>query len=230
MITVENGAKEVAYRALVESRKACQLCTELVNPAACEGGSFDCDEIGAWSAWQGNLDAPILVVGQDWGDVGWFVRESGKSTSTSVTNKTLIELLHSVGFDIPLARNSSGRGALFFTNAILCLKPGGAQGRVQHEWFQNCGGRFLRPLIELVRPKVVVGLGERAYATVLSSYGLKPGPFSGAVEAREPVQLSGDIAAFAVYHCGARIQNTHRKLESQLRDWKRIAAFLARAG
>jgi hypothetical protein len=63
-----------------------------------------------------------MVVGQDWGDVSWFVREGGKTTSSSVTNRTLINLLQSIGFDIPLARDSSGRGALFFTNAILCLK------------------------------------------------------------------------------------------------------------
>lgn len=91
-------------------------------------GQFDCDEIGAWSAWQENLDAPLLVVGQDWGDEAWFVREGGKTTSTSVTNKTLIKLLESVGFEIPLARDSTGRGALFFTNAILCLKQGGRSG------------------------------------------------------------------------------------------------------
>lgn len=222
--------KESAYRYLVHARKECRACDGLVNPSRCEEGRFDCGEIGAWSAWQGNLDAPLLVVGQDWGDVAWFVRESGQSTSTSVTNTTLIRLLHTVGFDIPLARDSTGRGSLFFTNAILCLKNGGAQGRVQREWFQNCGTRFLRPLVELVRPKVVVGLGERAYGAVLDSYGLEPGDFRAAVDSPDPVELSTGVVAFAVYHCGARIQNTHRKLETQLRDWDRIARFLARAG
>ena len=93
-----------------------------------------------------------MVVGQDWGDEAWFVREAGQTTSTSVTNKALIKLLDSIGFEIPPARDSPDRGALFFTNAILCLKQGGAQGRVQPQWFENCGSRFLRHLIELVRP------------------------------------------------------------------------------
>src|SRR5262249_47413413 len=131
--------------------------------------------------------------------------------------------------DVTLACHSSGRGALFFTNAILCLKGGGAQSSVQREWFQNCGVRFLRPLIDLVRPMVVVSLGERAYTAVLNSYGLTPAPFRAAVETVEPVQLSDGIVAFAIYHCGARILNTRRPLEAQITDWKRIAAFLARS-
>src|SRR5262245_13926362 len=86
------------------------------TPSVCHGGDFDCDEIGAWSKWQGNLNAELMVVGQDWGDVGWFVRERGGSTSTSHTNKTLVKLLGSIGLNIELPRDSSGRGTLFLTN------------------------------------------------------------------------------------------------------------------
>ena len=53
---------------------------------------------------------------------------------------------------------------VFFTNAILCLKTkGGMQGKVEKEWFSSCGETFLRPLIELIQPQVVVCLGERAW-------------------------------------------------------------------
>jgi uracil-DNA glycosylase len=169
-----------------------------------------------------------MVVGQDWGDVAWFKRAAGQNTGTSPTDRALIQLLGSIGLEIPLPRESRGRGSLFFTNAILCLKGGGAQGAVQREWFQNCGARFLRPLIDLVRSRVVVCLGEKAYHAVLAAYNLKSGAFRGAVEAREPARLNEGTVAFAVYHCGARIQNTHRPLEVQLRDWKRIEAYLAR--
>jgi hypothetical protein len=99
---------ERAYKALVAARKKCRDCVGVVNPSVCSDGRFDGDEIGAWSAWQGKLKAPLLVVGQDWGDVDWFVRESGKTTSTSVTNRTLVKLLQSIGYDVPLACDSSG--------------------------------------------------------------------------------------------------------------------------
>lgn len=220
--------KRMRYDALVAARKACHACSGLTNPSVCEGGVFDCDEIGAWSRWQGNCDAKLMVVGQDWGDVAWFVREKGRDTSASTTNRTLVELLGSVGLKIKLPGESSGDGMVFFTNAVLCLKDGGAQARVSDEWFRNCGARFLRPLIDLVQPKVVVCLGERAYRAVLTAYEIRPCKFRHAVESELPVPLPSGVLAFAVYHCGARILNTHRKLAAQREDWKRIGRFLSR--
>jgi DNA polymerase len=230
MAIAEGHPKAARYNALVEARKACHACTGLTNPSVCHGGVFDCDEIGAWSRWQGNVDAELMVIGQDWGDVAWFVREKGRSTNTSKTNTTLVRLLASIGFQIGLPRETSDRGSVFLTNALLCLKDGGAQARVWEGWFSNCGTRFLRPTIALVQPKVVVCLGKRAYDAVVKAYGMRPGTFSRAVQAEEPTPLTGQISAFAVYHCGARILNTHRKLPAQLGDWQRIAKFLARPG
>lgn len=219
-------SKAGLYRQLVQARKACRVCVGLTNPSICEGGCFDGDEIGSWSGWQGNLDAEVMVVGQDWGDVRWFVAERGQSTNTSRTNTTLVQLLGEAGIRIGLPRETSGRGTAFFTNAILCLKDGGAQAAVRATWFQNCGVKFLRPLIELVRPRVVVGLGERAYRGILRAYDLRAGRFSDEVRRKRPVELSAGTFAFAVYHCGARTQNINRSLDVQLRDWRRIGAFL----
>jgi uracil-DNA glycosylase family 4 len=217
------------YAALVQARKQCRACAELTNPSACREGVFDCDEVGAWSTWQGNLNARLMVVGQDWGDVDWFVRERGQSTNTSQTNRTLVKLLGIAGEHISLPRDTKARGVVFLTNAILCLKDGGAQARVRKDWFANCGARFLRPLIELVRPKVVVGLGQHAYTAILSCYGLKTGSFKAAVANDNPMQLTPGIHVFAAYHCGARILNTHRHLGAQSEDWRRIGEFLKAA-
>jgi hypothetical protein len=57
------------YKDLVCQRKACSLCQGLVNPSTEE---FDSNEIGPWAKWQNNLDADIIVVGQDWGDVDYY--------------------------------------------------------------------------------------------------------------------------------------------------------------
>jgi uracil-DNA glycosylase len=226
----ECNSKRLSYEALVEQRKACHVCNGLTNPSAIRGGALDCDEIGAWSLWQGSLDAELMVVGQDWGDVGWFIRAEGRPTNTSTTNLTLIELLGSAGVKIDLPRDTPPRGPLFFTNAVLCMKGGDAQAPVKQEWFENCGTRFLRPLIDLLGPRVVVSLGKRAYEAVLTAYGIRPRKFRTAVESEEPDQLPGGASLFAVYHCGARVQNTHRPLADQLKDWKRIGRFLTCKG
>ncbi|HVS81921.1 MAG TPA: uracil-DNA glycosylase family protein [Pyrinomonadaceae bacterium] len=221
--------KRVRYDSLVKNRKACQACSGLTNPSTIEGGVFDCDEIGAWSLWQGNLDAQVMVVGQDWGDVNWFLRVKGRPTSTSPTNTALVQLLAAAGLTINLANQTTGRGSLFFTNAVLCMKPNserGAQSPVRPEWLRNCGKRFLRPLIEIVKPKVVVCLGEKPYRAVMTAYGITPRRFRYAVDSGQPDKLHGGPLVFPVYHCGAIVSNTHRRRAAQLEDWKRIGKFL----
>lgn len=119
------------------------------------------------------MSTPLMVVGQDWGDTRYFAKEKGHEGPGNRTNDSLITLLKSIGIEIASpAPTDSGGGAVFFTNAILCLKQGGLQARVDPGWFENCGAGFLKPTIELVRPEVLVSLGERAYRAVAALYGL----------------------------------------------------------
>jgi len=224
-------SKPSDYSQLVTARKACHLCAGLTNPADVHEGRFDSDHIGAWSIWQGNLDASAMVVGQDWGDTSYFVRREGREGPRNPTNLALVELAGIAGLSIGEPGSTVGRDVTFFTNAILCLKSseGGLQGKVQRVWFNNCA-RFLRRQIEIVRPTVVVGLGERAYQTILRGFDMTSGPFRSEVHNPRGTVLPTGSRAFAVYHCGARIRNTHRPMSAQRGDWKRIRPFLNAAG
>lgn len=220
--------KHNTCRALVTARKACRACRGLTNPSTCVGGVLDGDHIGPWSRWQGNLDAKLMIVGQDWGDTAYFVDHSGWDGPANATNNVLIDLLASIGITIlPPSESDDGRGALFLTNAILCLKNGGMNAPVEAEWFANCGERFLKPVIELVRPVLVVSLGERAYRSIRDLYGLPRLAFRKAVAQPDPFTLGEGIFFVAVYHCGRRILNTHRPLEQQKIDWQRVGRALA---
>jgi uracil-DNA glycosylase len=222
------ASKTAACRELVAKRKACIECgTALKNPSACCDGRYDSDEIGPWSVWQGNLDAEVIIVGQDWGDVAYFEEHKGRDHPDNPTNTKLIELLRIIGIDIGTGSEQGRRGAVFLTNAILCLKQGGLQGMVQDKWFGNCGRLFLKPLIEWIRPKVLITLGERAYRTIEKCYSLPNRRFRDAVEspATLPPLLCG-ARLFPVYHCGRRILNTHRNPEQQKADWERMHRIL----
>jgi DNA polymerase len=215
------------YATLVRARKSCHACDGLVNPASYDGGILDSDQIGPWSLWQGNLNAGLVIVGQDWGDTRYFSDNGGRETPRNPTNKMLRSLLGSIGINIaePTAADAGG-GTVFLTNAILCLKNGGMQAKVRSEWFTNCGARFLRPTIDLIAPKVVVTLGEWAYSTVTAAYGLPRVAFRQAVEQAEGFYLTQGARYFPMYHCGARILNSHRPLEQQLRDWARVGGAM----
>ena len=217
----------LAYTELVARRKACCCCPGLTNPSHCNGGTFDSDQIGPWTLWQGNLHADIVVVGQDWGDTKYFLDGEGRDKPDNPTNRTLRHLMSVAGLNIDAPSTANSGAALtFFTNAILCLKQGGMQAAVDPAWFANCARLFLKPTIELIAPNAVVTLGERAYRAVCYSYGLRPQAFRRAVEG-EPTQLFSGPLLLPVYHCGARIINTHRPLSIQARDWVRVRRLLA---
>jgi len=218
-----------AYRQLVEKRKACSLCEGLCNPAVVEGGSYDSDQIGPWSLWQGNLDASLMIVGQDWGGTKYFDKNRGRDAPRNFTNLALIELLGIAGFSIRDIDSQEGQNILFFTNAILCLKHGNLDAEVQKVWFNNCAS-FLRKQIEIVDPVVVVGLGEKAYRAILSGFNMKAGQFCAEVETEEGRMLPNGTRVFAVYHCVRRIQNTHRPMDVQRKDWMRIRPFVDKSG
>jgi DNA polymerase len=160
--------------------------------------------------WQGNLNADLLIVGQDWGDAEYFAAKRGRDSAASQTNNILRALLGSIGIDIqPPDPADAGGGAIFLTNAVLCLKDGGMQAKVRPEWFANCGVRFLRPTIDLIAPKVVVTLGQWAYRAVTAAYSVPSTAFRKAVERPEGFRLVDGITCIPVYHCGARILNSH---------------------
>jgi uracil-DNA glycosylase len=217
--------KSTAYAMLVSERVACRKCAGLANPASVANGSFDSLAVGPWSRWQGNLNAKLMVIGQDWGDVKYFTENSGRDEAETPTNKALRELVGLLGIDVGSPSDRGRADAAFFTNAILCLKSGGLQGKVRQEWFGNCS-RFLRRQVEIVAPTVLVCLGERAYRALGVAFSFMPGPFRQAVENPEGVIIGTGIRAFARYHCGRRIQNSHRPLSMQRQDWLRLRRFL----
>lgn len=217
--------KIAEYKKLVQERKACRCCQGLTSPAHCAEGNYDSDQIGPWSLWQGNLDAPLMVVGQDWGGTDYFLKNRGRDKSGNPTDLNLVKLIAETGFLIQDVYLPQGQNILFFTNAILCLKDGNLQADVEKEWFLNCAS-FLRRQIEIVKPAVVVGLGKHAYDAVLSCYHLKSGRFRAEVELDSGRQLMDGIQVFAVYHCGSKSINMNRPMQAQKTDWKRIRKFM----
>jgi uracil-DNA glycosylase family 4 len=191
----------------------------LTNPSTLQ---FDSDEIGPWTLWQGNLDAEILVVGQDWGDVEFFVRHAGNEVGVpNPTNKALQRLLASTGISIPPPQVDPRAGSAFFTNAILCLKRNGLQAKVPEACFRNCAS-FLRRQIEIVSPNVVIALGYAAYRAVCRAFELQSLPrLSDAVARELPEQLPTGAKLVAVYHCGNRGMRA-RSFEQQTMDWQRV--------
>ncbi|WP_416828217.1 uracil-DNA glycosylase family protein [Ectobacillus polymachus] len=208
------------YAQLVKQRRNCHKCDDLSNPFMVEP-KYDSNEIGAWSTWKGDLDAKIVVIGQDWGDENYYLLSEGKCNPETATNRKLVELLQSIGISVE-------KDKLFFTNAILCLKTGGLAGKVKKSCFNNCAVHFLMPLLEIIKPEIVITLGASAYRAVKGAYKVKIMPFSEAVNQEEPhIIQSNDFQfkLFPIYHCG-QLGLANRNSELQFKDWKRIEKHL----
>lgn len=190
------------------------------------GGRYDqTGHIGPWTQWQNNLDAQLMVVGQDWGGVEYFTENEGLEKDDNETNQRLVEFLAGIGIEINLPVLTAEDRPLYFTNAVLCLRPGRLTGPISGKWFRKCGPLFLRRQIELVRPKAVVTLGYYAYRTVLTAFGRKPTPrmCDAIIEDIEVVDKGS--AVVPVFHCGKNGQRS-RSIADQHQDWKRVKAAL----
>jgi len=155
--------------------------------------------------------------------VEYFIEHKGLEEDTNTTNRRICELLSSIGISIQLPRQSKNP-ALFFTNSVLCLRPGRLTGPIKSRWFTNCSTNFLRPQVELVNPKVVVTLGHMAYHAVAKAYGLRPKPrMREAVN--EIMRLPGGNLLIPVFHPGNNGTRS-RSFENQKADWRRVRLAL----
>jgi hypothetical protein len=90
------------FEALIAARKACRICVER-SPGkirSCAEFDFDPDVISHWEQWLGHHNPKLLVVGQDFGNVGYFVRCRGRDEPNNKTNENLYQLLTAAGIAV----------------------------------------------------------------------------------------------------------------------------------
>ena len=249
--------KEKAYRALISDVKGFYEAqaklheNEPVYLTWCDS----CKEINLWTYWQGrgNLDARIMLVGQDWGcpaDASeqymaqFRAINQGKNLSygldgSSITDENLIALFSSIEYDI-----SSGKPwnpDLFFTNFVLGYRNKGSSGKFNSRWLKENRDFFFR-LANIIEPEVMICLGRQAFYGVMMAFDhkIKIGGYNAFITgADNPVRItlsSGKaVYVFAEAHCGAmgtlnrnRLQDADglAGIELQKKDWSRIKDYL----
>jgi len=211
----------------------------------------DCEEINLWTYWQGrgNLDAKIMLVGQDWGcpwDCDYLptleqVRKANMhcdydylNNNPSPTDMNLARLFIELGYDI-----TTPCSELFFTNFILGYRSKGFSGGYKGEWAEHDKGYF-KELASIIEPKVILCLGRSTFEGVLSAFDASLSSrikdYNSFIESSSnPVVVtldSGETAyVFALAHCGAmgtlnRNCKKSTDLGKQLDDWRKIKPYL----
>jgi len=223
-------SKELAYAELVTERKSCSACAELTNPSQACGGRYDSERIGPYSRWQGNIDAQVVVVAQDFADMDTFVDVQGWPGERVQTNLVLVEHAAMSGLSISPPKQHQSDDTLFFSNAVLCLKQGNIQSRIPTRCFRECGRRFLRRTIELVSPRAVITLGTKALDATLKCFDLsRTRGLVELIESECTFDLPCASTLFPMCHPSRTVLNTVRSLDEQKSDWARLGRWLTAA-
>jgi uracil-DNA glycosylase len=218
------------YSVLVAARKACRICVER-NPGkirSCAEFGFDPGVVSHWEAWLGHKKPKLLAVGQDFGNVGYFVRNCGRDDPNNKTNDNLRKLLTEAGFSVAHPSAFDGNTPVFLTNSILCVKEGPMDGALRSSWVDACADQHLRPLVRYLKPPVVVAMGSCGWRAVRRVFALDHAPERISQAAGLSWIWADGTRVFAVGHPGPQ-GLTNRPWPQQLADWRRIGEAVAAA-
>jgi uracil-DNA glycosylase len=214
---------------LVAARKSCRLCIDR-NPDRIVAGAefdFDPDVVSYWSQWLGHPNPHILIVGQDFADVEYFKSYRGFDEPDNSTNNKLYELLSHAGLaNIGSPPHADTNTRVFLTNSILCLKRPPMNAPILDWWVKTCATNHLRPLVERLKPPIVVAMGVRAWQATCLALEIVGVPQKIGDAAGGEWDVRG-IKVFAVGHCGP-LGLANRAWKKQLDDWARIGDALKR--
>jgi uracil-DNA glycosylase len=211
------------YRALVAARKACRICVER-SPGqirSCADFDYDPEVVSHWELWLGHKNPKLLVVGQDFGNVDYFVRNCGRDDPANKTNANLRTLLIEAGIDAGHPRQLDQKAPVFLTNSVLCLKEGAMNAPLRASWVSECTQRHLAPLLRWLKPPVVVGMGNCGWHAVRQAFALSQAPRAIAAAAGYCWTSENGTRIFAVGHCGP-LGLINRPWRQQVLDWRRI--------
>jgi len=211
------------YNALVAARKACRICVER-SPGkirSCAEFDFDPDVVSHWEPWLGHRQPKLLAVGQDFGNVDYFVRNGGRDDPSNKTNDNLRRLLMEAGFSVTNPTRFDRITPVFLTNSILCIKEGRMDGAIRSSWVDACADRHLSPLVRYLKPPVVVGMGSCGWRAARRVFALQQAPERISHAAGLSWTSWDETRVFAVGHPGPQ-GLTNRPWAQQLADWRRI--------
>lgn len=213
--------KSEALLELAKQRQAMRL-----DGFACigdfHGGIFECDHVSPYTKSGHNVDAEIMVVGQDWSSadsLGKFPpnRESAELgyTPKLPTNRNLDDLLD--------RHFGLTRADCYLTNLFPFVKQGGMSTGIPLKDLVASAQIFTIPEIQIVEPRLAICLGQRTFIALMRANGLKDSPrMDDAVNS--PFTI-GQSAIHCAAHTGALGMNNRGREQVEL-DWQTLAATL----
>jgi len=180
---------------------------------------FECDHVSPWTKSGSNVDADIMIIGQDW-------------SSSDVLGGDPPDLeVAELGFDpkFPTNRNLDDllerhfglkRAECYLTNLFPFIKSGNASGAIPLKDLVVSARRFTLPEIRIVCPQLVACLGLKTFSALMRAAGLKGSP-KMAEAVGSPFEFA-DSRIHCVAHTGAFGMNNRGRKQVE-NDWHQLA-------
>jgi uracil-DNA glycosylase len=199
---------------LSAEQRGAQFSAIVAEAAACRKCAAMCERRAVLSERNGVLSPRVMFLGEAPG------RQGGDRTRVPFSGDQ-----SGRNFERFIASINLKREELFIANAVLCnpRKASGANRRPTEQEVANCSD-FLRRLLEVINPPVVVTLGAVSLAALcrIEYHNLSLKEAAGKI-----YQWNGRWLV-PVYHPSPQVLASHRREAAQLQDYRSIARVLRR--
>lgn len=190
---------------------------------------YDGPFVSPWSKSAHNLDADVMVIGQDW-------------SSSNVLGGPFDRVVAERGFDPKFPTNSNlqnllegqlslGLGDVYATNLFVYIKIGAASKSIALRDMIRSARQFTIPMIDIIRPKIVVCLGSKTFNALLAAdcQARKPwGPYLTALQnssATSVDEICG-VPVVGVSHTGSLGTANAKRTGGAGAQWQSVARLL----
>ncbi len=220
--TSQAKAKAKALRQLARKRRSAPL-DGYARIGDFYDDAYECKYVSPWTKSGCNLDAEVMVVGQDWASVDTLVGDGRpdpvrarlgydpKSRTNKNLDRRLCEHLGIV------------RDDCYLTNMFPFIKPGKKAAKIRQRDMELCAREYTLEEVRIVRPRLVLCLGLKTFKAFRVAAGRKK-PRNMGEAVNSPFEFEGSTV-YCVAHVGSQGEN-QRGRDQVAADWQRIASFL----
>ncbi|QAU48718.1 uracil-DNA glycosylase family protein [Bradyrhizobium guangzhouense] len=169
-----------------------------------DGGRWDFDFVVPWTKSACDLDADLMIIGQDWASDDYLRRndDAKQRADRAVT-----------GQDAHLATNQNLKRLLaqhfglcfsqtYATNVLVYIKPGKMSSNVPMRDLRACALAYTLPQLDIVKPRMALCLGAKTFNSVRSALGFAPLPWRHACLPSAHTRI-GPTELYGVPHTGS---------------------------
>lgn len=185
------------------------------------GGIYECDYVSPWTKSGSNVDAHVMVIGQDWASVNMLAKLPKDVAELGYDPK----LLTNRNLDDLLKRHLGLRRAdCYLTNLFVLIKPGDASANIRFADLVWSAQNFTKLQIEVISPKLVICLGLRTFRALMRAAD------QNAARTTEAAIASPGMIGPSMIHCVAHtgaLGTLNRTQTLVERDWSALADVLS---